>query len=141
MPATFQIVNEAHGDLGYIGHICKAERWWAVGGTHAKPTVLVSSDGTKFERMPAPKVNGLRDLLSLGDRLIVCGESGGVFVSDDGATTWTERKLETKVCLFTLCFDSRKHLWVAGERGFVRRSKDRGETWTAMAIGTDARVN
>jgi photosystem II stability/assembly factor-like uncharacterized protein len=141
MPASFEIVNAQHGDLGYVGHICRAKRFWAVGGTHGKPTVLVSDDGRKFDRMPAPKVNGLRDLLPLGERLVVCGESGGVFVSDDGAATWSERSLDTKVCLFTLSLDSRGHLWVAGERGFVRRSKDRGETWSAMAIGTDARVN
>lgn len=141
MPATFEIVNAQSSDLGYIGHICKGDRFWAVGGTHGKPTILVSDDGRKFEKMPAPKVNGLRDLLLIDGLMIACGESGGVFVSDDSASTWSERKLETKVCLFTLCLDSRGSVWLGGERGFVRRSTDRGDTWAALAIGTDARVN
>jgi photosystem II stability/assembly factor-like uncharacterized protein len=141
MRATFEIVNAAADDLGYIGHICKASRHWATGGTHGKATILASDDGRTFERKPAPKANGLRDLLPVEERLVACGEGGALFISDDGAATWAQRTTGTTVCLFTLALDSRGHIWLGGERGFVRRSKDKGDTWSNVVIGTDARVN
>lgn len=141
MSASFEIVNAAADDLGYIGHIFAAGRLWATGGTHGRPTILASDDGRTFARKPTPKANGLRDLISVESRLIACGEAGALFVSDDGAETWVQRTTDTTACLFTLCLDSRGHIWLGGERGFVRRSKDDGETWNNVVIGTDARVN
>jgi hypothetical protein len=154
MPASFEIVNARDDALGYIGHLTRGgDRIWAVGGTHAKPTVLTSPDGRTWSVKKPPPANGLRDLVILdhppngplrgpdGKRLITCGEGGTLFVSDDDGESWVDRKTKTTVCLFTLCVDSRGHVWLAGERGFVRRSKDKGETWNNMVIGTDARVN
>jgi photosystem II stability/assembly factor-like uncharacterized protein len=137
----FRIVSDPKDDLGYIGDFARdGNRVWAVGGTHAKPTVLVREGDGAFTKMPSPPINGIRKMIVLGDRLLVCGEAGGVYASDDGARTWTVRDVQSKVCLFAFCDDG-KGVWLAGEHGFVRRTKDRGETWKPMSIGTSVRVN
>jgi len=142
MSVAFRIVHEASDDFGYVGKLHPdGDRVWAVGGTYKKAILLVRAGGGNFERIAVPPVNGLRDLLTLGETLVVCGEPGALFFSKDFGKTWTQRVLETTVCLFTLEKDSRGALWVGGERGFVRKSVDGGETWKPVALGTTTRVN
>src|SRR4051812_4774855 len=113
MTESFRIVHEANDAFGYIGHLCRdGSHVWAVGGTYGKATVLLSSDGGVFEAKTKPPTNGLRDLVLSGDRTIACGEQGGVFISSDRAATWTVRKLDTSVCLFTLHRDAKGDVWI-----------------------------
>lgn len=143
MSSSFEIVHAADDAFGYIGHLTRSgDLLFAAGGTHAKPTILASSDGRAWSAKKPPPVNGLRDLLPVGaDRLVTCGEAGALFVSDDRGETWSKRETDTTVCLFTLALDARGHVWLGGEQSFVRRSKDKGETFGKVLIGTDSRVN
>lgn len=139
------ILRPQAGNKAFIAEIVQLESpsgtdlLYLVGGTYHKPTLLVSSDAVHFYKRPTPDKPGLRSLLVTGERMYVCGEYGGLFVSEDNAKTWDEIETDTNACLFALTRDVAGALWVVGDEGFVMRSED-GDDWEAIDIGYEKRI-
>ncbi len=81
---------------------------------------------------------------SASDRPVVVGTAGGLFRSDDGATTWTQvgGLPETDFNLAIFNPANPEQLYVASDgdlgAGGVFRSLDRGSTWSPVGFGLPA---
>ncbi len=112
---------------------------WAVGGTYGEPLVMVSVAGDGFLPLPSPKVLGLRDVLPISaDRVLLAGESGGLFSTNDRGQSWKKITTKTTGCLFSLT-RVQHSLWLGGDAGFVLRSDDDGKTWSPPAFAKKAK--
>jgi photosystem II stability/assembly factor-like uncharacterized protein len=64
----------------------------------------------------------------------IAGLGGVVLVSQDGGRNWTYRDTGRKQAIFSL-FPVEGHVIAVGEKGFVRTSSDRGDTWVTPQKG------
>ena len=66
-------------------------------------------------------------------------DSGGIYKTADGGTSWTKLDSGTREDLLDVAFlsDGSK-AWAVGYEGAVVHSTDGGETWSAQNSGTDA---
>ena len=69
------------------------------------------------------------------DRFVIVGDRGRIFLSEDGAKTWTLVDSGTKYALSSVCFPDDQHGWTAGQAGVLLRSADAGRTWQAQSGG------
>ncbi|MHA7833357.1 MAG: WD40/YVTN/BNR-like repeat-containing protein, partial [Algiphilus sp.] len=69
-----------------------------------------------------------------GERLVAIGGFGQYLVSDDGGDSWQSRQVEafSGSHLNDLLVAETGTMLIAAERGLMLRSRDRGETWSAL---------
>ena len=65
-----------------------------------------------------------------------CGASGKVWVTEDGAQSWTEKSSGTLADLLAISMASQTTGWVVGLNGIVRKTVDAGQSWTVQNSGT-----
>ncbi len=116
-------VNEhrgyAIGNFGYYLYTTDGGETWEEG--------LVNEDETHLNAITrAPN----------GD-LYIAGEFGRVYRSDDGGESWTQFETEYGGSYFTVLAPDRETILVAGLRGNAFVTRDRGETWERLDLGTD----
>lgn len=73
-----------------------------------------------------------------GDRLVVAGERGIIFLSDDNGTTWRQAAVPVNVTVTAVRFGSARKGWAVGHFGVILRTEDGGETWTKQLDGVGA---
>lgn len=106
------------------------------GGTFGEPTltfvgglgsnrVMVSTDGETFTNVPT-KGPGLRSILRDGDVTWLCGEYGALFKAAPDLGTLESVPLNVQACLHGLARTSDGAIWVAGDGGFLVRSRNGG---------------
>jgi hypothetical protein len=117
------VLHAARADAGYIGGFAITEHgMFAAGGTSADvPTVMMSADAHGFERCATPRELGLRDVISVGDSLWLCGEYGQLAQSRDRGASWRTVDTGTDVCLFALALAADGVMWVVGDGGYAAR--------------------
>jgi len=97
------------------------ERIWLAGGGRGESAVLCFDEA--WESMPGVSAGGLRAVLSLGDRAVVCGERGYLaFVDPTGVELLDSG---TQGCLYALVRDAAGDIWIGGDDGFLGRLRDR----------------
>ena len=85
-------------------------------------------------RFENPKGLHLYDVAVRGSTMLVVGEQGSVYLSDDGGQAFRKVALPYKGSLFVATMPSDDELVVAGLRGNVWRSTDRGTTWVQVEV-------
>ncbi|MCI0637026.1 MAG: YCF48-related protein, partial [Actinobacteria bacterium] len=83
----------------------------------------------------------LRDVRFLDERYGIAVGSDGVFISADGGETWgpsgsLPQPVGELTALDIVSGDDEMSVWIAGDRGFVARSDDRGRSWKALPLPT-----
>ncbi len=63
------------------------------------------------------------------------GNDGFIMITDDGGETWEEVSLESSNPFEAVLFTDSLTAWVCGSGGELRKSTDRGQTWTAVDAG------
>src|SRR3954466_14055154 len=111
------VLNDAQSGVGYVGALKKKGNVvWAVGGAWGSPVVMTSDGGRTVRRRKPPEVNGLRDVLPIGEKhALVVGESGALFETKD-AETWTPIATGTSACLFSI-ERAQGSIWISGADG------------------------
>jgi len=120
---------------GYIGSlVASGDRVFAVGGTHHRPTCLVSEDrGRSFAAWTPPSAPGLRDVHVDGDTVWVVGEWGLIARTTDGGATWTRSNRSSETgCLYVIDADRLGRKWVLGDRGLVLRASRNGKKFVKV---------
>ncbi|MFT3697892.1 MAG: hypothetical protein QM831_32430 [Kofleriaceae bacterium] len=134
-------VNASGSHLGYLGCLHDTgSAVFACGGTYHKATILRSDDrGASWRVMPKVSVGGLREMLQVGDRLFVVGETGYIGVSTDGAETFTNLTTGTSACLYRITQHDGK-LWVCADGGLLLMSSDGGRTFQKVQTTGSGRI-
>src|SRR5438067_748008 len=98
--ATLRIEEVCPGDIGGDLYALTVSDGiiWGTGGTYGTPVVVGSSDGKHFWTRKAPDALGLRGHKASGERIIVAGEYGTVFVSTDRGAKWKKIAVGTEGC-------------------------------------------
>ena len=96
--------------------------------------------GTSWEnissRLPNPENYHLNSVTHLGgENLMVAGEKGVVFFSNDFGQTWEERMTDYEGSLFGVLAQGQQQ-YLFGLRGHLYHSTDFGEHWTRVALET-----
>jgi len=102
---------------------------------------LTTSDGGKTwksisERLDNPKALHLYTIRSHGDVIVIAGEQGIVFRSDDAGQNFRRLVTPYSGSYFTAELPSDDEIVVAGLRGNVWRSVDRGASWRKVEVET-----
>lgn len=84
------------------------------------------------DRMPNPKELHLYAVRSLGDRIVVAGEGGLMLQSRDGGASFSRLDVPYQGSFFTVELPDPRSIVVAGLRGNVLMSSDRGGSWRAL---------
>lgn len=86
------------------------------------------------DRLDNPKVLHLYTVRSRGDTLLIAGEQGLVYRSDDAGRTFRRLTTPYHGSFFTAELPLADEMVVAGLRGNVWRSIDRGASWSKAAV-------
>ncbi|MBQ1761679.1 MAG: hypothetical protein IIZ92_02095, partial [Aquincola sp.] len=70
-----------------------------------------------------------------GDRFIAVGARGAIFVSTDGAATWSQSASPTRADLVGVRISDASVAWAVGPDGIALRSADGGKSWQRMLDG------
>lgn len=113
-----------------------ASRVLAVG---AYGLILASMDGGASwapltQRLDNPKAHHYYAIRQQGDTILIVGEAGIAFCSEDAGKTF--RRLDTpyKGSYFTAELTAHREIVLAGLRGNVWRSRDLGKTWMQLSV-------
>ncbi len=129
---TVEVVHAAGKHRGLVLAIgVDGDRVVAVGG-QGSDLLLMSDNGGKKFRATSSGGGGLRGVLVHGEHVVVVGEYGHVAGSHNFGETWTKVTLKTRACLFGVVEDARSQMWIAGDSGFVARSRDDGAKFTRV---------
>lgn len=78
---------------------------------------------------------------SVAGGLYIAAESGNVYRSDDGGTSWTALTTQYEGSFFGVLPLENDAVLLFGLRGHLYRSEDRGASWTPVETGTVAMLN
>ncbi len=117
-------------------------RGWAVG---AYGLALATEDGGQSwqavtARLPNPRGKHLYQIRADGSRLLVAGEQGALFRSEDGGHTFAELGTPYPGTFFGVLSLSEDTVLAYGLRGNVWRSSDGGTAWTQIAIDQEITI-
>lgn len=107
-----------------------------VGGTFGEPTltfvgglgrnhIVITTDGETFTSV-ATTGRGLRSIVRDGDTTWLSGEYGTLFKATSDLSSLEAVPLNTQACLHGLARTSDGSIWVAGDNGFLARSRSGG---------------
>lgn len=117
-------------------HFSDAQHGMVVGAYNLAFTTL--DGGQTWEsianRFDNPKGLHLSAVRSRGNTMVVAGEQGQVYLSDDSGRTFKRLTSPYKGSLFTAELPADNEIVVAGLRGNVWRSTDRGLTWAQVEV-------
>ncbi len=85
--------------------------------------------------LPGAAGSLMLDVTRAGQRLLVAGEYGQLFFSDDQGKSWERSGLPSRVTLTALHFPSAGRGWAVGHDGMVFASIDGGENWSLQRDG------
>ncbi|MEC9362132.1 MAG: WD40/YVTN/BNR-like repeat-containing protein [Sinimarinibacterium flocculans] len=117
-------------------HFLDGQRGWAVG---YDGTLLGTVDGGREWTLLQFDPQWARPYYDLhffdADNGLLAGANGALLATTDGGRTWTANESETfedQQNLYRLVALGDGSLLIAGERGFLARSKDRGASWQRL---------
>ncbi|SEG34963.1 WD40/YVTN/BNR-like repeat-containing protein, partial [Thauera chlorobenzoica] len=132
-----QAMVEDGPDKPLLGvHFADARRGWAVG---AYGLALTTDDGGQswqafIARLPNPRGKHLYQVRADGARLLIAGEQGALFRSDDGGASFAEVRTPYPGTFFGVLALGPDTLLAYGLRGNVWRSGDGGANWAQIAL-------
>jgi photosystem II stability/assembly factor-like uncharacterized protein len=92
---------------------------------------------------PAPKVKSLGGVYlvagaTVADRVVVAGEQGIIFYSDNGGGNWHQAAVPVSSTITSIAFATPRTGWAAGGLGVILKTEDGGATWTKQLDGVAA---
>lgn len=107
--------------------------------------ILASNDGGASweswgERLDNPRGNHYYAIRRQGDTLLIAGEAGGVFCSEDGGKRFRRIDTPYKGSFFTAELGAGRQMLVAGLRGNTWQSRDLGQSWSQLASPMPASI-
>jgi photosystem II stability/assembly factor-like uncharacterized protein len=96
----------------------------------------VLADALDTAVQPAAKLHAAASAVDRhGDRLVAVGARGGIFVSADGAATWTQSPSPVASDLVGARFVDATTVWAVGHDGVALQSGDSGRSWQRVLDG------
>lgn len=97
---------------------------------------------TKYALLPAIKTDRALEglLLSVthdGERMLVAGEQGHIFFSDDLGQNWVHADVPVSLAITSVGFGGNDEAWATAHDGYLLHSTDRGSTWQVHLTGSD----
>lgn len=77
----------------------------------------------------------LFDIVNTGQRLVVAGERGHIFFSDDKGATWNQAEVPVSITLTALSFPVPDIGWAVGHDGVILKTTDAGSSWQLQMDG------
>lgn len=77
----------------------------------------------------------LFDIVNTGQRLVVAGERGHIFFSDDNGATWAQAEVPVSITLTALAFPVPAIGWAVGHDGVILKTTDSGSSWQLQMDG------
>ncbi|MGH1463025.1 MAG: WD40/YVTN/BNR-like repeat-containing protein [Neptuniibacter sp.] len=77
----------------------------------------------------------MTDAIEVDGRLLVSGERGRIFYSDDQGASWHQSSVPVSVMITAMSNAGEKKIWAVGHDGVVITSSDKGETWSKSLDG------
>lgn len=123
-------------------HFTDERRGWAVG---AYGLALATDDGGQswqavMARLSNPRGMHLYHVRADGARLLIAGEQGVLFRSEDGGRTFAELRTPYPGTFFGALAPTHDSVLAYGLRGNVWRGTDGGTTWTQLAIDQEITI-
>ncbi|MDJ0751089.1 MAG: YCF48-related protein [Woeseiaceae bacterium] len=97
---------------------------------------------TEYALLPAIKTDRALEglLLSVaqnGERILVAGEQGHIFFSDDFGQNWVHADVPVSLAVTSVAFGAGDEAWATAHKGFLLHSSDNGSTWQVHLTGSD----
>lgn len=123
-------------------HFIDAQRGWVVG---AYGLALATRDGGKswsslMRSIPNPRGKHLYQVRGDADELLVAGEQGALFRSDNGGADFREVRTPYAGTYFGVLQTRARTVVAFGLRGNAWRSADAGTSWTRVDAGQDVSI-
>ncbi|MGA2298055.1 MAG: YCF48-related protein [FCB group bacterium] len=98
--------------------------------------------GMSWEMLQLPTKEDINDIFSMADgSVLVVGEQGGIFYSNDLGDTWNASKTQNTQALRTVTFLDQLTGFAAGAEGLLLRTDDGGVNWTSLKMDSHYGIN
>ena len=100
------------------------------------------ASSTEYALLPAIKTDRaleglLLDIAHDGRRMLVVGEQGHIFFSDDLGQHWVHADVPVSLAITSVTFAGEDEAWATAHNGFLLHSYDNGSTWRIQLTGSD----
>ena len=97
---------------------------------------------TKYALLPAIKTERaleglLLDIAHDGKRMLIAGEQGHIFFSDDFGQNWVHADVPVSLAITSVTFAGGDEAWATAHDGYLLHSADNGATWQVHLSGSD----
>ena len=72
-----------------------------------------------------------------GERMLVAGEQGHIFFSDDLGQNWIHADVPVSLAITSVTFAGNDEAWATAHDGYLLHSTDKGSTWQVYLTGSD----
>lgn len=122
--------------LGWVGCFALLAGIWP-GDAAAAPNRWSVLESPAVSSTPAARPF-LLTAARAGNRLVVAGERGILFLSDDNGQSWRQAVVPVGVSITAVRFATPRRGWAVGHYGIVLQTEDGGETWRKQLDGIAA---
>ncbi len=114
----------------------------AVLATTLAGAIPAYGSSTEYALLPAIKTDRALEGLLLGiahdgERMLVAGEQGHIFFSDDLGQNWVHADVPVSLAITSINFAGNDEAWATAHDGYLLHSTDRGSTWQVHLTGSD----
>ena len=100
------------------------------------------ASSTQYALLPAIKTDRaleglLLDVAHDGERMLVAGEQGHIFFSDDLGQNWVHADVPVSLAITSVTFAGNDEAWATAHDGYLLHSTDKGSTWQVQLTGSD----
>jgi len=97
---------------------------------------------TEYALLPAIKTDRALEGLLLavahdGKRMLIGGEQGHIFFSDDLGQNWVHADVPVSLAITSVTFAGNDEAWATAHDGYLLHSTDNGSTWQVHLTGSD----
>ena len=104
--------------------------------------IPAQASSTEYALLPAIKTDRgleglLLDIAHDGKRMLVAGEQGHIFFSDDIGQSWVHADVPVSLAITSVTFAGNDEAWATAHDGYLLHSTDNGSTWQVFLSGSD----
>ena len=135
-PDALRDINFINAEIGWL--VCERSVYLLKAKDEPRAYLMRTTDaGATWTRVDIKDsdvdIRLVRILFANNELGWVFGETGALFMTRDGGTSWTRQRIPTRRLLLDGAFVGDRQGWLVGTGATVLRTTDAGETWFADA--------